>query len=166
MFVFCNKVAVFSEYLIYALAFVLSNSNLKFANMKLKDKRFVIFEGTMSCFIFIVGIIYVLCGFGELFGVAEYFFLFLPSHILAGIATWLVCKKDYWANLTIWQIVFSFIISLLILLFFMQGEYILFLAIMIFFVTNIFSMFLIPFYCLLYGIIINKGKKSKKLWKE
>ena len=61
--------------------------------MKLKDKRFVIFEGTMSCFIFIVGIIYVLCGFGELFGVAEYFFLFLPSHILAGIATWLVCSR-------------------------------------------------------------------------
>ena len=134
--------------------------------MKLKDKRFLIFEGTMACFIFIVGIIYFLCGFNELFGVAEYFFLFLPSHILAGIATWLVCKMDYWANLTIWQIVFSSIISLLILLFFMQGEYILFLAIMIFIVSNIFSMFLIPFYCLLYGIIINKCMGSKKQWRN
>ena len=90
--------------------------------MKLRNKRFWIFEGTIMSTVLILGIIYFSCGFSELMG-ASIYGVFSFTHIIAGTATWIVCKIDYWANLTIWQIVFSSALSLLIVLLLMQGKY-------------------------------------------
>lgn len=123
--------------------------------MKLRDRRFLIFEETAVFFIIIIGIIYFVSGLDELLSASTYSVFFLPSHVIAGVATWLVCRYDNWANLTVWQIVFTFVISLLILISQIQGEFN-FLHFLLLISSNIFSMFIIPMYCLLYRMIINK----------
>ncbi len=123
--------------------------------MKLRDRRFLIFEGTAVFFIIIIGIIYFVSGLDELLSAPAYSAFFLPSHVIAGVATWLVCRYDNWANLTVWQIVFTSVISLLILILQIQGEFN-FLHFLLLISSNIFSMFIIPMYCLLYRMIINK----------
>lgn len=123
--------------------------------MKLRDRRFLIFEGTAIFFIIIIGIIYFVSGLDELLSASTYSVFFLPSHVIAGVATWLVCRYDNWANLTVWQIVFTSVISLLILILQIQGEFN-FLHFLLLISSNIFSMFIIPMYCLLYRMIINK----------
>ena len=74
--------------------------------MKLRNKRFWIFEGTIMSTVLIFDIICFSCGFSELIG-ASIYGVFSFTHLIAGTATWIVCKIDYWANLAIWQIVFS-----------------------------------------------------------
>lgn len=133
--------------------------------MKLRDRRFLIFEGTAVIFIIIIGIVYFASGLDELLSASTYSVFFLPSHLLAGVATWLVCRDDNWANLTVWQIVFTSIISLFILILQIQGEFN-FLHFLLLISSNIFSMFIIPMYCLLYKIIINKRKPKDKLRSE
>lgn len=125
--------------------------------MKLRNRRFLIFEGTAVFFIIIIGIVYFVSGLDELLSASTYSVFFLPSHLLAGVATWLVCRDDNWANLTVWQIVFTFVISFLILVLQIQGEFN-FLHFLLLISSNIFSMFIIPMYCLLYKMVINKLK--------
>ncbi len=124
--------------------------------MKLKNKRFWIFEGTIMSTVLIFDIICFSCGFSELIG-ASIYGVFSFTHLIAGTATWIVCKIDYWANLAIWQIVFSSAFSLLLVLLLMQGKYDL-LSIISLLGINLLSLLICPVYCVIYATIIKKCK--------
>lgn len=124
--------------------------------MKLRNKRFWIFEGTIMSTVLIFGIIYFSCGFSELIG-ASIYGVFSFTHLIAGTATWIVCKIDYWANLAIWQIEFSSAFSLLLVLLLMQGKYDL-LSIISLLGINLLSLLICPVYCIIYATIIKKCK--------
>lgn len=124
--------------------------------MKLRNKRFWIFEGTIMSTVLIFGIIYFSCNFSELIG-ASIYGVFSFTHLIAGTATWIVCKIDYWANLAIWQIVFSSAFSLLLVLLLMQGKYDL-LSIISLLGINLLSLLICPVYCIIYATIIKKCK--------
>lgn len=124
--------------------------------MKLRNKRFWIFEGTIMSTVLILGIIYFSCGFSELIG-ASIYGVFSFTHLIAGTATWIVCKIDYWAYFAIWQIVFSSALSLLIVLLLMQGKYDL-LSIISLLGINLLSLLICPIYSAIYATIIKKCK--------
>ena len=85
--------------------------------MKLKDKHFYLFE-IIGC-ITILGtfpIIYTFLAYGNLIAAYKVSVYVILIHIIAGAATWRTCHTDNWIDLLMWQFVYIFVLTTIILI--------------------------------------------------